>query len=107
MWYTQSVTKTSLPESFREYFWDVDFNSLTLEKAPLMVLKRVLSRGNTDAILWMRKHYSDDQIKGLILTSRDIDQKTGTFWANVLGVDHKDVRCLQKPYSRIHFGLYS
>lgn len=101
------MQKTKLPEDFRPYFWDVDFDNLYLEEAPTLILKRLLNRGNTGAIFWMKKHYSNDQIKNLLSVSRDLDQKTGTFWASVLGMDNSEVRCLQKPYSPTHWGLYS
>ena len=101
------MQKTKLPEAFRSYFWDVDFDSLTVEGAPILILKRILDRGDTQSILWMKKHYTLDQIKKLLLFTRDLDAKTANFWANILHLDHKKVPCLQKPYSPIHFGLYS
>lgn len=99
--------KTKLPESFREYFWDVDFDSLTLKEAPIMILKRVLDRGNTSDIFWLKEHYSMDDIKKLLLFTRDLSPKTGTFWADILKLPYSQVVCLQKPYSPIQWGLYS
>jgi len=96
-----------LPESFRGYFWDVDFDTLTLENAPTLILKRIIDRGDTSAIRWMRRHYTDEQIKNLLLFTRDLSQKSATFWADLLHIDHKKVRCLLKPYSPIQFGLSS
>jgi hypothetical protein len=101
------MTDQKLPPYFRDYFWDVNFDTLTLENAPNLILKRVLDRGNTDAILWMRKHYTNDQIRELLSMSRDISQKTASFWANILKMDYNEVRCLQMPYSPIQWGLSS
>ena len=98
---------SKLPESFRGYFWDVDFDSLTLENAPTLILKRVIDRGDTNAIRWMRKHYADEQVRELLFTTRDLSQKSANFWADFLSIDHKKVRCLQKPYSPIQWGLSS
>lgn len=101
------MNQKKLPESFRGYFWDVDFDSLTLENTPILILKRIIDRGDTNAIRWMRRYYSKEQIKKLLLLTRDLSQKSANFWADLLGIDHKKVRCLQKPYSPIQFGLSS
>jgi len=96
-----------LPKSFEQYFWDVDFDSLSLKKSRLFILKRLLDRGDTKAIRWVFKNYQKEEIKNLILISRDLSPKTGNFWADFLGIDKRKVVCLQKPYSRIPFGLSS
>ena len=80
---------------------------MTFEEAPIFILKRVIDRGNTQALRWLLNHYSQDQIKDVILNSRDLSQKTANYWADLLGLDRRQVKCLQKPYSRIQFGLYS
>ena len=99
--------KTKLPEAFRSYFWDINFDNLYLEEAPILVLKRVLDRGNTSAIRWLLKTYGTDNILEVLLISRDISRPTGNFWAGVLSIDKSTLPCLQKPYSPIHFELYS
>ncbi|MBI4100461.1 hypothetical protein HY439_01840 [Candidatus Microgenomates bacterium] len=99
--------KTKLPKSFKKYFWDVDFKLLDFEKNKTFVLKRLLDRGDTQALVWLKKNYNRNEIEQLLLSTRDISQKTANFWADYLKLDHKKVPCLQKPYSRIPFGLSS
>ncbi|MBI2268042.1 MAG: hypothetical protein HYU80_01180 [Candidatus Blackburnbacteria bacterium] len=101
------MNKSKPPEEFRKYFWDVDFEKLNLEHSKVFILKRLLDRGDTKAVIWLRQHYTADDIKNLLLTTRDLSAKTANFWANYLKLDHKKVPCLQKPYSRIPFGLSS
>jgi len=101
------MPKTKLPESFREYFWDVDFNKLSVEEHGFLVIKRILDRGYTGDIRWLLDTYGKDKIREVLLVSRDISKPTGNFWADVLGLDKSTLPCLQKPYSPIHFGLYS
>ncbi|OGM33749.1 hypothetical protein A3D00_04100 [Candidatus Woesebacteria bacterium RIFCSPHIGHO2_02_FULL_38_9] len=98
---------TKLPESFRGYFWDVDFDSLDKNKHSFLVIKRVLDRGKTQDIRWLLDNYSKTKIKKVILTTKDLSRATGIFWANIFNLDYKDLLCLQKPYSPIRFGLYS
>src|SRR3989344_760109 len=98
------VKSAKLSKSFKQYFWDVDFEKLDLGKSRTFILKRLLDRGNTQAIIWVRQNFSLDDIKNLVLTSRDLSAKTANFWADFLGIDKRKVACLQKPYSRIPFG---
>lgn len=96
-----------LPKFFKKYFWDVDFGSLNIKKSQMFILKRVLDRGDTKALVWLLQYYTKEDIRELILTTRDLSAKTANFWANYLNIDPKKVPCLQKPYSRTPFGLSS
>jgi len=96
-----------LPGFLKQYFWDVDFEGLNFEKSKTFILKRVLDRGDTKAVHWLRENFTNSEIKNLLLFTRDISQKTANFWADYLRLDRKKVPCLQKPYSRIQFGLAS
>ena len=97
--------KESLPEFLRPYFWDVEFKQLDIQKNSRFILKRIIDRGNTKALFWATKRFSLDDIRDLIMTSRDLSRKTANFWTLILDLDPKQVPCLQKPYSRIPFGL--
>lgn len=96
-----------LPNFLKQYFWDVDFNKLEFWTSKTFILKRILDRGDDKALKWLLQHYTKEDIKQLLLTTRDLSAKTANFWADLLEVDHKKVPCLQKPYSRIQFGLSS
>lgn len=96
-----------LPFFLKQYFWDVDFEKLELETSKTFILKRVLDRGNDKALKWLLKHYTKNDIRELLLTTRDLSAKTANFWADLLNIDKRKVVCLQKPYSRIQFGLSS
>ena len=101
------MQKTELPKHFKDYFWDVKFDGMILEDAPMMVLKRVLDRGKAKDIKWLLKHYSFEDIKKLLLFTRDLSPKTGKLWADVLRLDYKNIPCLNKPYTPIQWGFSS
>lgn len=96
-----------IPARFKSFFWDINFKTLSLKNAPVFILKRVLDRGQTKDILWLKNHYKNKDIKNLLLSTRDLSQKTATFWADVVGLNYSQVKCLQKPYSPIQWGLSS
>ena len=99
--------KNSLPDSFKSYFWDVNFDSLNLKQNKSFILKRLLDRGDTQALTWLKGNYNIEEIGELLLSTRDISAKTANFWADFLQLDRSKVLCLQKPYTRIPFGLSS
>lgn len=90
-----------IPKSFKKYFWDIDFDQLTFQKSKTFILKRILDRGDTKALKWLLQHYTKDDIRNLLLISRDLSQKTANFWAFYLGVNKRKVVCLQKPYLKM------
>ena len=96
--------RTQLPEFLKPCFWDITFEDLKLEKSRYFILERVLDRGNTQAIKWALSIFSKDEIRDVLLTSRDLSGKTANFWAEMMHVDKGKVPCLQKPYSPIPFG---
>jgi len=96
---------SKLPESFRQYFWDVDFDSLEWQKAPQFVLKRIIDRGSLEAWQWASQRYTLQQVKDLMTTSRDLSRRTANFWAKILNLNPQEVPCLQKPYSPMPFQL--
>ncbi len=96
-----------LPIFTKKYFWDVDFDTLDFKKSKVFILKRMLDRGDIKALHWIRQNYTNQEIKKLLLSSRDLSPKTANFWADYLKINHKKVPCLQKPYTRIPFGLSS
>lgn len=96
--------RAKLPEFLRPYFWDVEFNSIDIEKSKHFIVKRAIDRGNTSAVKFVIKTYGLDSIKEVVLTTRDLYPITGNFWAEMLNLDKSKVPCLQKPYSRIRFG---
>ena len=96
-----------LPVFLKEYFWDVDFKKMSLKSHRSFIIKRVLDRGDAKAIRWLFKNFKSDEIQNLLLTTKDLSQKTANFWADYFELDRKKVPCLQKPYSRIQFGLSS
>lgn len=93
-----------LPEFLKPYFWDVDFETLTLDKNPAFVTLRVIDRGNTAALRWLISKYDLELIKNIVIKSREISRKTAKFWSLMFSLDPKRITCLQRPYSPTPFG---
>ena len=100
-------TRTKLPKSLRLFFWDMDFNKLNIKTHASIVIRRLLDRGNLKEIIWLFKTYGKEKIKKEVMETKDLSRPTCNFWADFFDLDKKQVKCLQKPYFPIHFGLSS
>ncbi len=99
--------KTQLPQFLQPHFWDVEFNALDVKKHAFLIIKRILDRGNLADIRWLVKTYGEEEIKKVVMTTKDLSRPTANFWADIFSIDKSKVSCLQKPYFPIHFGLSS
>ncbi len=100
------MTAKKLPKSFKQYFWDVDFDKVDPQKSDQYVIHRLIDRGNDKAIRWLLKHYSKDLIKEVVTNRRGFSPKTANFWALLLNIDARKVVCLQKPYLKMRQELW-
>jgi hypothetical protein len=75
-----------LPSTFAWLFWEVDPNAIDLDVHRDYVLERVMSRGDWEAMRWLRGAYSNDvlasflQRKGTRLAPRE-----RAYWCVVSG----------------------
>ncbi len=69
-----------LPEEFRVYFWDCDFDKLDANAYKFYVIERIMKYGNSDSIQWLLKNYENLEIKEVLEKSRELDPKTKNFW---------------------------
>jgi len=60
-----------IPESFRPFFWNVDFDNLDPEKNNLFVINRLFNMYNTEAFIWVEENYTKEEIIEAIKTLRD------------------------------------
>lgn len=86
------------PLFLKKYFWDIDFKKLDPEKHPEYVIERILELGDVRAVRWVLKNFDRKLIKKTIMTRRGLSPKTATFWSLILGIDKKNIVCLQTPY---------
>jgi|WetSurMetagenome_2_1015567.scaffolds.fasta_scaffold858578_2 hypothetical protein len=103
----KNIVRPQLPEFLRSYFWDVAFAELEVKKHTFFVIKRILDRGNLGDIRWLVNTYGKDEIKKVVMKTKDLARPTGNLWADILRLDKSKILCLRKPYSPIHFGLSS
>ena len=81
------TTKTNLvflPSKLKKYFWDCDFEELTLEKYPFFIAERILNLGDEYSVKWLLKNVSKEQLKNVVDNSRNLTKKTKNYWRIML-----------------------
>lgn len=90
-----------LPKFLKKYFWEVDFEKLSLKKHRYYILERILEYGEERAIRWMKKNFKKEEIVDFLLRFRTLSPKSANFWAVVFNVKREKVLCLQRYYLKI------
>ena len=90
-----------LPKSLYKFFWDVDVTKLDLDDKRYFVIQRLLDKGNLEAVRWVRKNYSNQDITAAFYQLRDFRTKIGRFWTLFLNLDQSKVICIQPHYLKM------
>ena len=61
-----------MPEKFKKYFWDTDFQKLDIKKNKRYIISRLYCYGDLQAIKWLKNTYSDEDIKDTAKNSRSL-----------------------------------
>jgi len=59
--------RTSLPAEIRSLFWEYDARNLSWESDSDLVIGRILARGTWAALVWLRRHLSDEDLRRWLL----------------------------------------
>ena len=78
------IKNQNLPSGFKKYFWDCNFEELSLESYPFFITERILQYGNTESIEWLLDVIHIDFLKSVINSSRVLDKKTKNYWEHIL-----------------------
>lgn len=100
------MKSASLPGLFNRYFWDTDVSRLNPQDRPYYVIQRLLEIGNDEAVRWLRKNFSEKQIKEVVCQSREITPKTANFWSLFLGISLKKIKCFQKDFQKTQRAIW-
>jgi hypothetical protein len=87
------MKKHFLPNRLRPFFWDYDFNTLTWEKDRDLVIKRILTSGDWNAIDWLRSHAGDESLREWIQQHQGngLSPRQLRFWELILEIPRRQV----------------
>ena len=74
-------------------FWDVDVNSIDLEKHKALVIERITLRGRLEEFKAVLDYYGRDTVKDVLLNARYLDRVTLSFCSSLFKVPITEFRC--------------
>jgi hypothetical protein len=83
-----------IPSHLRTLFWDTDLDVFEPEAYPDYTIFRVLEYGDEEAVQWMRRTFSDAEIRRVLSTERRLSPKSANFWALVYGIPAGEIAAL-------------
>ena len=85
-----------IPGYLQTLFWDTDLDAFQPEAYPDYTIFRVLEYGDESAAAWLRKTFSENEIRRVLCAERRLSRKSATFWALVYGVPSDEVAALNQ-----------
>lgn len=82
--------------SIKRLFWDVDKESVDIEKHRFYIISRIIDYGKPQDIKWMQNTYTEEEIKEVICKRRGISKKTAYFWSAYYRIPKEEIKCLQE-----------
>ena len=88
-----SPKASTLPKILKDVFWDYDFAALSLESDRNLIIRRVLTSGNWEAVTWLRSMLGDSAVREWIQTHRGagMSPQQLRFWELILKLPHGQV----------------
>ncbi|MCJ7686899.1 MAG: hypothetical protein MUO68_21685 [Desulfobacteraceae bacterium] len=69
-----------LPGMLRKYFWDCNFEDLTMKQYPIFISERILNLGDIDSLRWLFTEIDKEFLINLVNKSRNLNKKTKNYW---------------------------
>lgn len=85
-----------IPESLRPFFWDVDFDGLSLRDFSYFIIARLMEHGDEEAMRFLMHAFNRRELGEVLKTSRSISRRSRKFW--VLILDMEGESCSAKRY---------
>jgi len=95
-----TAMKASIPRRFREFFWDYPFSRLSWNSDRDLIILRVLSVGDWNAVQWLWRRLGNDELRSWIERRRGagLNPRQLRFWELVLDLPKPLVdKWLQAP----------
>jgi hypothetical protein len=84
-----------IPSRLQSLSWDTDLDTFKPEAYADYTIFRVLEYGDDEAVAWLRRTFSEAEIRRVLCTERRLSPKSANFWALVYGVPLDAVAALK------------
>jgi len=80
-------------------FWDVDVQTIDLNKHKASVIERVVIRGRWDEFKEILDFYGKNTVKSVLLNARWLDKRTLSFCSAIFQIPETEFRCYKLAQS--------
>ena len=82
------------PEELRPIFWDYNFRRLRWGRDRNLIISRILSHGDWQALKWLRSRVDSAVLRNWILRRRGagLSSRQLRFWELILELPHREVK---------------
>ena len=80
-------------------FWDIVPDTLDSFRSRLLIIERVLTRGNMEEFKQMKEFYSLDELRQTVVKIGYLDPRTLNFISTYLDIPKEDFLCYRKKLS--------
>ena len=84
----------TIPARFKQYFWDVEIDKISLIKNTQFIIERLLSQADLVAPKWVLKNFSRSKIVETLKIRNGFDPITANFWALYLKIPRSQIPSL-------------
>jgi len=80
-------------------FWDINKRNIDSENSMVLIIERVLSRGNMDEFRQLIKFYTKEELADSVVKIVYLDSRTLNFISTYLNIPKKNFKCYTKRQS--------
>jgi hypothetical protein len=80
-------------------FWDVNTAKLNTDTSKLLIMERILTRGNLEEFKQLVRFYTIQELSQTVLKMGNLDNRTLNFIAEYLKLPKQDFLCYRKKLS--------
>ncbi len=84
-----------IPDDLRSLFWDVNASTFDAAAYPEYTISRVLEFGDQNAIIWLKRTFTETQIVETLRNERRLSRKSANFWALIYRVPPGEIAALR------------
>lgn len=87
-------------------FWDVDVNTIDMDRNGVFVLQRVLQYGLLKDWLLLKSNLGVDRLKSYAIQIPTLDDVSISFLSNLLHIEKSEFRCYKNRQSNQNYWSY-
>jgi len=100
----KKVIEKKLPPFLCPFFWDVDFQMLSIAKSAYFIISRLMEHGDEAAMIFLLKTYSRKEMINVLRKSRSTSRRSRNFWRIFFDLEGETWTPKQYPTP---YGIYS